>query len=199
MSGSNRNHLGIAGLLLVLALTVASCGSPNNGTTSGTATSTPEGAAANAAADPVARGKYLTTIMSCGDCHTPGTLYGAPDFDRTLSGSELGWAGPWGVSYPRNLTPDMETGIGAWSEDDIVKAIQTGYRPDGTQLSPPMPWPNFANLSHDDAIAIAKYLKSLPPVHHKVPDKLAPGVKPKVTPVVIPAPPAWDAPKKAAS
>lgn len=196
MFDSNRKHLGIATLLGILALAAASCGSPKTDTTSGSATTTSPAAAT---ADPVARGKYLTTIMSCSDCHTPGTLYGAPDFSRTLSGSELGWAGPWGVSYPRNLTPDMETGIGAWSEDDIVKAIQTGYRPDGTQLMPPMPWPNFASLSHDDAVAIAKYLKSLPPVHHKVPDKLAPGAKPKVTPVVIPPPPAWDAPKKAAS
>lgn len=194
MSRSNRGHLVTAATLGILALAAASCGSPKT-----EETTTPAATPPVAAADPVARGKYLTTIMSCSDCHTPGTIYGAPDFTRTLSGSELGWGGPWGTSYPRNLTPDMETGIGAWSEDDIVKAIQTGYRPDGTQLMPPMPWPNFASLNHDDAVAIAKYLKSLPPVRHKVPDKLGPGVKPKVPPVAIPAPPAWDAPKKSAS
>lgn len=198
MQRTDRNLLSIAAMLAFTALAAASCGSPKTDATSGDASSTPA-ATAPAAADPVARGKYLTTIMSCSDCHTPGTLYGAPDFSRTLSGSELGWAGPWGVSYPRNLTPDSTTGIGAWSEDDIVKAIQTGYRPDGTQLMPPMPWPNFASLTHDDAVAIAKYLKSLPPIHHKVPDKIKPGVKAKGSIIVIPAPSAWDAPRKAAS
>ncbi|MGE5175237.1 MAG: c-type cytochrome [Hyphomicrobiales bacterium] len=189
MEPRNRHHLVTAALLAATALIAASCGSPK---TESAATST----AAPATVDPVARGKYLVTIMSCADCHTPGTLYGAPDFTRQLSGSELGWGGPWGTTYPRNLTPDMETGIGAWSQDDIVKAIQTGYRPDGTQLSPPMPWPNFANLTHDDAMAIAAYLKSLPPIHHKVPDKLGPGVKAKGSVLAIPPPSAWDAPRK---
>src|SRR6185436_6544546 len=92
--------------------------------------------AAKAAAKPVAskaqleRGEYLVTIMGCGDCHTPGTLYGDPDFTRRLSGSELGWQGPWGVTYPRNLTPDPETGIASWSENDIITAFRTGHRPD---------------------------------------------------------------------
>lgn len=145
----------------------------------------------------IERGLYLTTIMACNDCHTPGTFYGAPDFSRKLSGSELGWVGPWGTSYPRNLTPDMETGIGKWSEDDIVKTIRTGQRADGTPVLPPMPWPMYTNLTDEDAYAIAAYLKSLPPVSHKVPDKLPPGSKPAKNDFVIPAPSAWDAPKAA--
>jgi mono/diheme cytochrome c family protein len=150
-------------------------------------------------AQKVERGLYLTTIEGCNDCHTPGTFYGAPDFGRKLSGSELGWVGPWGTSYARNLTPDMETGLGKWSADDIVKAIRTGQRPDATVLVPPMPWQMFSNLTDEDAYAIAAYLKSLPPVSHKVPDKKAPGSKPDKNDWVLPAPPAWDAPKAAAA
>ena len=120
-------------------------------------------------ADQVARGYYLATITGCNDCHTPGYFYGAPDTTRRLSGSELGWKGPWGVSYARNLTPDPQTGIGAWSEADIVTAIRTGNRPDGSMLLPPMPWPDFAALTDEDATAIAKYLKSLTRVMHQMP------------------------------
>ncbi len=146
-------------------------------------------------ADQVARGNYLVTIIGCNDCHTPGYFYGAPDTTRPLSGSELGWKGPWGVSYPRNITPEPQTGIAAWSEADIVTAIRTGKRPDGRILLPPMPWPDLAALSDDDAMAIAKYLKTLPPVLHKAPDIVAPGSPVKGAYFTLPAPPAWDAPK----
>jgi mono/diheme cytochrome c family protein len=147
----------------------------------------------------VQRGEYLTTIMGCNDCHTPGTLFGNPDFSRKLSGTELGWVGPWGTSYPRNLTPDMETGLGRWSEDDIVKALRTGQRADGSELQPPMPWPMYTNLTDDDAYSIAAYLKSLPAVQHKVPDKLPPGSKASKNDFILPPPTAWDAPRPAAS
>lgn len=143
----------------------------------------------------VERGQYLTTIMGCNDCHTPGTFYGNPDFDRKLSGSELGWVGPWGTTYARNLTPDMETGLGKWSEDDITKALRTGMRPDGSTLLPPMPWQMYTNLSDDDVYSIAAYLKSLPAVSHKMPDRLPPGSKPMPNDWVLPQPLAWDAPK----
>lgn len=141
------------------------------------------------------RGEYLTTIMGCNDCHTPGTLHGQPDFQRKLSGSELGWVGPWGTTYARNLTPDAETGIGAWSEDDIVKTIRTGQRADGTPVLPPMPWPMYTNLTDEDAYAIAAYLKSLPAVTHKVPGVLPPGTKPGKHDIVMPEPSAWDVPE----
>src|SRR5512138_715746 len=62
------------------------------------------------------RGEYLMNAMPCIDCHTPGTFWGAPDMTRNYSGSEMGWAGPWGVVYARNLTPDDETGLGKWTE-----------------------------------------------------------------------------------
>ena len=149
--------------------------------------------------DAVERGKYLVTIMGCGDCHTPGTFYGSPDFKRRLSGSELGWKGPWGVSYPRNLTPDDETGLGKWSEEGIINALRTGMRPNGTVLQPPMPWPNLTQLTDEDARAIAVYLKSLPPVAHQVPDLVPPGRPVAGSVVEFPPPSAWDAPRELAS
>jgi mono/diheme cytochrome c family protein len=144
-----------------------------------------------AAVDPVARGKYLSIVCNCIDCHTPGTLYGAPDTTRALSGSDLGWEGPWGVTYARNLTPDMETGIGKYTADDIVRALRTGRRLDGSPMLPPMPWPNAAQMNDEDIQALAAYLKSLPAVSHKVPDRLSPGSKAPAK-LTFPPPPAWD-------
>jgi mono/diheme cytochrome c family protein len=145
-------------------------------------------------ADPVARGEYLVRSIGCEDCHTPGTFYGQPDRTRALSGSELGWTGPWGTTYARNLTPDTTTGLGKWSEQDIVNALHQGRRPDGSALLPPMPWFDFVWLSEDDAHAIARYLKTIPPIVHRVPDKLKPGVKPKGSYWELPTPTAWDVP-----
>jgi len=110
--------------------------------------------------DPVVRGRYLVTIMSCNDCHTPGYFYGAGDTLRRLSGSDLGWVGPWGA-----------------------------------QLAPIMPWMNYSSiLDEDDAMAIASYLKSLPPVVHKNLDRIPPDKKPTGLNVTFPRPPAWDVP-----
>jgi mono/diheme cytochrome c family protein len=143
--------------------------------------------------DPVQRGAYLSFVGGCQDCHTPGTFYGAADTTRTLSGSELGWQGPWGVTYARNLTPDAETGIGSWTEADIEKALRQGQRPDGSPILPPMPWPNYARMTAEDMRALVSYLKSLPPVSHRVPDGVPPGGKPQTPVLSFPNPPAWDA------
>ena len=156
--------------------------------------STPAATATTASVDPVVRGRYLVSIMSCNDCHTPGYFYGQPDTLRRLSGSDLGWIGPWGVVHARNLTPDS-TGIGSWTKDQIVEALLTGATPSGVQLAPIMPWMNYSGvLDHDDAMAIASYLKSLPPVAHNNLDRIAPGQKPTGLNVAFPAPPAWDVP-----
>ena len=146
-------------------------------------------------ADLLKRGEYLTTVLGCGDCHTPGFFYGAPDQSRKFSGSELGWQGPWGVTYARNITPEPETGIAAWTEQAIVTAIRTGKRPDGTAILSPMPWVDLAYLTDEDALAIAKYLKSVPPVPHKVPDRVPPGGKAVGSIIVFPPPSAWDSPR----
>lgn len=129
--------------------------------------------------DQIKRGEYLATIMDCGGCHTPGALLGKPDPERYLAGSQVGFQIPGlGIFYPPNLTPDRETGLGAWSEADIVKAVRTGARPDGRQLVPAMPYPHYSKLTDPDAYALAAYLKSLKPVRNAVPAITGPTEKP---------------------
>lgn len=131
--------------------------------------------AAPAAGDDLDRGRYLATIMVCGDCHTGGSMMGKPDPARYLAGSEVGFELPGlGIFYPPNLTSDVETGLGAWSEDEIVTAIRTGVRPDGRELAPIMPWPYFQHLTDEDARALAAFLKSLPPVRFQAPGPIGP-------------------------
>lgn len=125
------------------------------------------------------RGEYLVTIMDCTGCHTPGALVGAPDLDRFLGGAETGFGAPGsGVFYPPNLTPDPETGIGKWSIQEIADAVRSGVRPDGRALFPIMPFPSYSALTDEDAIALATYLKSIPPVKHKAPGPFGPNDKP---------------------
>ena len=124
------------------------------------------------------RGKYLVTLGSCTDCHTPGFFFGKPDQARYLGGSEVGFEIPGlGVFHGPNLTPDPETGLGNWSVAQIVTAMQTGKRPDGRELAPIMPWRAFANLTKDDVTAIAVFLKSLPAVKNKVVGPFGPNDK----------------------
>jgi mono/diheme cytochrome c family protein len=138
------------------------------------------------AESPVERGKYLATISGCSDCHSPGSFLGKPDFSRMLGGSDVGFAIPGlGVFVGRNLTPDKETGLGDWTDDQIVVAMTSGMRPDGRQLAPIMPWRDLAHLSPDDARAIVAYLRSLPPVKHVVPGPFKPGETPSTLVFVI--------------
>jgi mono/diheme cytochrome c family protein len=125
-----------------------------------------------------ARGKYLVTFGGCNDCHTPGYFFGQPDMNRFLGGSDVAFEIPGlGAFVGRNITPDKETGIGDWTTDEIVTALQTGIRPDGRQLAPIMPYHAFANLTSEDANAIAAFLKSIPPVSNAVPGPFGPGEK----------------------
>lgn len=155
--------------------------------------SPPATPAAMTAEEKIARGKMLVHATGCVDCHTPGSFYGAPDTTRMLSGSDIGWQGPWGTTYARNLTPDMEHGIGSWTEEQIVTAFTEGRRPDGSPVLPPMPWTSFAHLPDEDAAAIAAYLKSIPAVPHRSPDRGAPGAAMAGSVIVVPPPPTWDA------
>jgi mono/diheme cytochrome c family protein len=135
--------------------------------------------AAPAASGPVERGKYLVSVIPCTDCHTPGHFLGKPDVARYLGGSEVGFEIPGlGVFYGPNLTPDKETGLGNWTPEQIATAIRTGKRPDGRMLAPAMPVDSFRNLTPDDALAIARYLKTLPPVRNKVPGPFGPNEAP---------------------
>lgn len=147
-------------------------------------------------ADPrIVRGKYLVTLMACDNCHSPGAYYGGRDPDRFLAGSDLGWVGPWGVAYAGNLTPDSATGLGKWTAAQLAMAIRSGNRPDGRQLAPAMPWPNFSTLTDADALAIGVYLKTLKPIAHMVPRPAEPGVAVKGPALAFPSPSAWDAPR----
>lgn len=85
------------------------------------------------------------------------------------------FVGPWGISYASNLTPDRETGIGAWSEKDFMLAMRKGkHLGVGRPILPPMPWQSVGSLSDPDLRALFAYLKSQPPVKNKVPEYVAP-------------------------
>ncbi len=145
----------------------------------------------------LARGKYLVTAMGCNDCHTPwkmGANGPEPDMSLMLSGhpssmtlpappapsgpwfgsftaSNTVWAGPWGMSYTANLTPDPDTGLGQWTEQQFVDTIRSGRRQGrGREILPPMPWPAFRNLDDGDLKAMFAYLKTIPAMKNKVPD-----------------------------
>ena len=133
---------------------------------------------ADAGTKQVARGKYLVGLGGCNDCHTPGYFFGKPDMSRFLGGSDVGFEIPGqGVFVGPNITPDKKTGIGGWTPEQIVKAIQVGERPDGRILAPIMPWHAFAHLTADDAMAIAAFLHSLTPVSNQTPGPFKPREK----------------------
>lgn len=152
--------------------------------------------------DEVARGSYLVNALGCADCHTPHTM-GAngpePDRARWLSGhprdvvmppapelppgpwiatvgaTMTAWAGPWGTSFTANLTPDVETGLGAWTWEQFRDAIRTGrHLGRGRPILPPMPWQYYANLTDEDLRAVFAYLRSIPAVSNRVPEPLPP-------------------------
>jgi hypothetical protein len=152
----------------------------------------------------IERGRYIVSTSGCNDCHSPKifTPKGPiPDTTRLLSGhpaqSKLpqvpqgvigpdqwgaltsndftAWAGPWGTSFTRNLTPDVATGLGSWTEDIFIKAIRTGKdMGEGRDILPPMPWPEYRNLNDQDLKAVFAYLRSLKPIENAVPDPIAP-------------------------
>ncbi|HET6158135.1 MAG TPA: c-type cytochrome [Dongiaceae bacterium] len=148
------------------------------------------GAASAANAEtPVERGAYLAHIMDCGGCHNTGAFTPKPNLETPLGGSEIGFEMPgMGVLYPPNLTPDKETGLGKWSDAEIITAFTTGVRPDGRQLAPIMPWMSYGHISADDAGALVAYLRSLQPVDHKVPGPFAATDKPTAPYFTVVAP-----------
>lgn len=163
----------------------------------------------------VARGKYLVTIGGCNDCHTPWKM-GAngvpePDMTRMLSGHPEGmklppppkavgpwmimatatntaWAGPWGISYTMNLTPDENTGMGIWTEDMFIRALRTGKHMGTSRgIQPPMPWFNYGKASDEDLKSIYAYLRSIPPIRNRVPDYEEPKAPPPEAARRVPA------------
>jgi len=128
--------------------------------------------AAQTRTDLVERGRYLVeTIAACGHCHTPQRLENNRQVD--LPGLHL--AGGYGFDGPvlgrwagTNITPDLDTGIGRWTEAEIGIAVREGRRPDGSVIGPPMPFAHYRKMSDADAGAIATYLKSVPSVRNAV-------------------------------
>jgi mono/diheme cytochrome c family protein len=108
-------------------------------------------------ADIVKRGEYLARAADCRACHTVSR-------DRLYAGG-LPLLLPFGTLYSTNITPDKETGIGNYSDQDFLNAVQRGIRPDGTRLYPAMPYPSYTRMTDADALAIKAYLFSLPAVH----------------------------------
>ena len=153
--------------------------------------------------DLIKQGQHLVMVMGCNDCHSPKKmgpkgpeiipdllLSGYPSdrpivkFDSKLikDGFSMFYpdltaaAGPWGISFAGNLTPD-ETGIGNWTEEQFKKAITEGKFKglEGSRtLLPPMPWFNYTSLNNDEVHAIFMYLKSIKPVKNVVPSPIAP-------------------------
>jgi mono/diheme cytochrome c family protein len=118
---------------------------------------------------PVERGKYLVeTVMTCHNCHTPMGPNG-PQFDKAFSGGLRFNEPPFDVTAP-NITPDRATGIGAWSDADIKKALLEGIKPDGVQMAEVMPTSFYKIITPGDLDAIVAYLRSIPAVSNKVRD-----------------------------
>lgn len=125
------------------------------------------------------RGEYLSHIMDCGGCHNTGAFTPKPNLDTPLSGSDIGFEIPGlGVFFPPNLTPDKKTGLGEWTDEQIIAAFTTGVRPDGRQLAPSMPWMSYSHISKEDAASLVAYLRSLPAVEHAVPGPFGAQEKP---------------------
>lgn len=130
----------------------------------------------------VERGEYLVELLGCGACHTDGALEGAPQIDRALAGSGIGIAftNPLGgenpgIVFPPNITPDENTGIGLWSDQQMELAIRIGLgRHVGRRIAV-MPWQGYTKMSDEDVTAIVSYLRSIEPVRHEVPDEVKPG------------------------
>lgn len=135
----------------------------------------------NAVSERTKHGRYLVELAGCGHCHTPGHFRGKEDELRDLAGGDVGFEVPGaGTVVGPNLTPDLATGLGAWTDRQIDTAIRGGVRPDGRVLSPVMPWQNFAHMSDADVQSIIAYLRTLKPVSNKVPGPFAAGAEPKV-------------------
>jgi hypothetical protein len=171
----------------------AGCNSPSSGTA----------AKAEPKVDPTKRGEVLVHAGSCNDCHTPMRFdeklgMPVPEMDRMLSGHPEGahdpastlaegdqavigptftsFKLPFGVVYAANITPDTETGIGAWSEQQFIATMRSGQHLGlrGRPVLPPMPWMNLRELSDDDLRALWTYLRSIPPVKNRVPQPAVP-------------------------
>jgi mono/diheme cytochrome c family protein len=112
--------------------------------------------------NPVKKGFYLATAAHCMECHTPMEK-GRHDFKRLGAGGTE-FPGPWGKSVSRNITSSKTKGLGAWTDDEIKRAITQGIHKDGSKLKPPMGYPFYARMTPDDLSAVVAYLRTVPAV-----------------------------------
>ena len=118
-------------------------------------------AAAQPSPDTIARGKALAEAADCASCHT------ADPAKPFAGGKRIDT--PFGGIYSPNLTPDRDTGIGAWSDEDFRRALRDGVAPNGSRYYPAFPYPYFTKLTREDILAIRAYLATLAPVHSVTP------------------------------
>ncbi len=155
-------------MLAVLAINISSC----KGKKSGTQANNKE----DSLKQVIARGEYLANYVTpCMDCHSKRdfTKFAGP----MVAGSEgMGGemfdeklAGIPGVVYAKNITPDNETGIGTWTDDEILRAMTHGISKNGDTLFPIMPYASFNHMAKEDLFAIIAYLRSLKPIKNKIP------------------------------
>ena len=117
---------------------------------------------------PLERGTYLMhTVVACGNCHTPKGPSGRAIADKELAGGDV-FDAPIFHAVSPNITPDKETGIGGWTDEQIINAIRNGKRPDGTTIGPPMPIGFYRDMSDSDVKAIVAYLRQVKPISNKV-------------------------------
>jgi len=135
------------------------------------------------AESPVERGRYIVEVIgACGNCHTFFGPDGLDESRHLAGGNPIEEHGMRAV--PPNITPDIETGIGSWTDAQIIRAFREGVRPDGRVLGPPMPFALYRDISDGDAAAIVAYLRTVKPVHNVV----------EPSRYDFPLPPAWGPP-----
>jgi len=138
---------------------------------------------ATQAETPLERGEYLVEVIAaCGNCHSK-VAPEAEDRSMHLAGG-FPIKQPGMVANPPNITQDEETGIGAWTDEEIIKAIREGIRPDGRVLGPPMPFVLYRDISDEDAAAMVAYLRTVKPVRNST----------ESSTYEFPLPPAWGPP-----
>ena len=129
---------------------------------------------------PEEAGRYITTIGGCHDCHTPGFMergWEVPE-SEWFTGVPIGWRGPWGTSYAKNLRLTVQN----MTEEAWVEMLRT------RETLPPMPWMNINRMSEADLRAVYRFIRSLGPGGEALPVPLPPGQEPE-TPYLVLAPP----------
>lgn len=136
---------------------------------------TPTTAPLQSPVEGIARGRYISDHLAhCQECHTPRTWSGTLDMSRYLAGNPDGVDG----EVTPNITPDKDTGVGEWSEDDMVSLLKSGFLPNMDNVQGLMalvidgvPEGGYKDMTDEDALAVTRYLKSVPPVVHRVATK----------------------------